>query len=113
MLSEKKGRVVIRTAGRIVVLDVDEITWMQACSNYVKIFAGNQEYSVRDGIGEVCKALDPKHFVRIHRSTVVNVCKIRELQPCNSGEYIVVLRNGKELSCSRGYRKRLDELIGL
>jgi len=95
------------------VLDVDEITWMQACSNYVKIFAGNQEYSVRDGIGEVCKALDPKHFVRIHRSTVVNVCKIRELQPCNSGEYIVVLRNGKELSCSRGYRKRLDELIGL
>jgi two-component system LytT family response regulator len=55
--------------------------------------------------------LDPRQFVRIHRSTIVNIRRIKELQPCNRGEYMVILKDGKELSCSRGYRAKLHALI--
>ena len=55
--------------------------------------------------------LDANQFLRIHRSIIVNVRKIKELQPCNRGEYMVILTTGKELSCSRGYRARLQQLI--
>ncbi len=66
---------------------------------------------LRQSISNLSQRLNPSQFVRIHRSTIVNVHKIKELQPCNSGEYIVVLKNGKELSCSRGYRGGLQSLI--
>jgi len=66
---------------------------------------------MRDAISRVAEKLDPGQFVRIHRSIIVNVRKIKELQPCNRGEYMVILKDGKELSCSRGYRSKLQELI--
>lgn len=117
-LSESAGRqsaldrrLVIRAGGRVVFLRVDEIDWVEAAANYVKINAGKESYLLRKGIGEIADRLDPAHFVRIHRSTVVNIRRIKELQPVNSGEYIVVLKSGKELSCSRGYRTGLQQLI--
>jgi two-component system, LytTR family, response regulator len=104
-------RLIIKTGGRVVFLDVDEIDWIEADANYVKLNAGKSAYVLRQSIGNLSERLNPTHFVRIHRSTIVNVQKIKELQPCNSGEYIVVLRNGKQLSCSRGYRSGLQSLI--
>jgi len=104
-------RLAIRAAGRIVLLDVDEIDWVEAASNYVKLHVGRESYLLREGIGRVSEKLDSGSFVRIHRSTIANVRKIKELQPCNSGEYIVVMKDGKELSCSRGYRAELQRLI--
>jgi len=104
-------RLAIRAAGRIVLLDVDEIDWVEAASNYVKLHVGRESYLLREGIGRVSEKLDSSSFVRIHRSTIANVRKIKELQPCNSGEYIVVMKDGKELSCSRGYRAELQRLI--
>src|SRR5262249_8026217 len=95
-------RLVIKAAGRVVFLDFDEIDWVGAAANYVKLNVGKQSYLLRDGISHISEKLDPSQFVRIHRSTIVNVSKIKELQPVNSGEYIVVLKDGKELSCSRG-----------
>ncbi len=116
-LSETAGkqrsdrRLVIKTGGRVIFLNCDEIDWLEAAANYVKINAGKQSYLLRKGIGEIADRLDPTQFVRIHRSTIVNVERIKELQPVNSGEYIVVLKDGKELSCSRGYRAGLQQLI--
>ena len=107
----KDRRLVLKTGGRVVFLNFEEIDWVEAAANYVKLNAGNQSYLLREGIGHVTDKLDPAQFIRIHRSTVVNVHKIKELQPVNSGEYIVVLKNGKELSCSRGYRLSLQRLI--
>jgi two-component system LytT family response regulator len=104
-------RLVIRAGGRVVFLNLNEIDWVEAAANYVKINAGKESYLLRKGIGEIADRLDPAHFVRIHRSTVVNIGRIKELQPVNSGEYIVVLKSGKELSCSRGYRAGLQQLI--
>jgi len=104
-------RFLVRSGGRVVFLAYDEVEWIEAMANYVRLHAGNAAYTLRGSIGNVAARLPNDQFVRIHRSTVVNVRTIKELQPCNSGEFIVVLRNGKELSCSRGYAPGLRRLI--
>jgi len=109
--SHPDQRFVIKAGGRVVFLNFDEIDWLEAAANYVRLNVGKQSYLLREGIGRVAERLDPTQFIRIHRSTIVNVAKIKELQPVNSGEYIVVLKDGKELSCSRGYRAGLQRLI--
>ncbi|HLV87786.1 MAG TPA: LytTR family DNA-binding domain-containing protein [Candidatus Sulfotelmatobacter sp.] len=109
--SEPLRRLVIRTSGRVVFLDLNEIDWIEAAANYVKLHCGKDSYLLREGIGHLASKLDPERFVRIHRSSIVNVSRIRELQPCESGEYIAVLKNGKELSCSRGCRPQLLRFI--
>jgi two-component system LytT family response regulator len=108
---KRLSRLVIRNAGRVVFLELGEVDWMEAAANYVKLHVGKESFLLREGIGHFSAKLDPEHFVRIHRSTIVNVSRIRELQPCDSGEYIAVLRDGKELSCSRGCRSHLLRLI--
>lgn len=110
--SNRLQRLVFKTAGRVVFLDLNEIDWIEAAANYVKIHTGKDSYLLREGIGHMSAKLDPERFVRIHRSLIVNVSRIRELQPCDNGEYIAVLKNGKELSCSRGCRFELQRLIG-
>jgi two-component system, LytTR family, response regulator len=104
-------RLVIKTAGRVVLVDMDEIDWLGAAGNYVELKTSSGCYLIREGIGRLSERLDPGQFVRIHRSVIVNLRKIKELQPCNRGEYMVVLKDGKQLSCSRGYRARLQQLI--
>ncbi|MBV9181163.1 MAG: response regulator transcription factor [Acidobacteria bacterium] len=104
-------RLIVKTGGRVLFLSFDEIDWVEAAANYVRIYVGKQAYLLRKGIGEIAERLDPVQFIRIHRSAIVNVQKIKELQPVNSGEYIVVLKDGKELPCSRGYRSGLQELV--
>jgi len=109
--SKELRRLVFRTAGRVVFLELDEVDWIEAAANYVKLHVGKESFLLREGIAHISAKLAPEQFVRIHRSFVVNVKRIRELQPCDSGEYIAVLRDGKELSCSRGCRPQLMKLI--
>jgi two-component system LytT family response regulator len=90
---------------------MDDVDWIEAAGNYVELRAGGTSHLLREGISKISERLDPKIFVRIHRSTIVNVRRIKELQPCNRGEYMVILKDGKHLSCSRGYRGRLQALI--
>jgi len=104
-------RLAFKSGGRVVFLDLDEIDWLSAAANYVTLRVGAESYLLREGIGHISERLDPKKFVRIHRSTIVNVKKIKQVEPVNSGEFIVVLKDGKELSCSRGYRAGLQQLI--
>jgi two-component system LytT family response regulator len=104
-------RLLIHSGGRVVFLAYDEIEWIDAAANYVRLNAGKVACMLRGSIGSIAEKLPAEQFVRIHPSTVVNARMIRELQPCNSDEFIVVLRNGKELSCSRGYRGGLRNLI--
>lgn len=104
-------RLLVKVNGRMVILEMDEIDWIEAAGNYVKLKVGSESYMLREGIGRVSQRLDARLFVRIHRSMIVNVRRIKELLPCNSGEYMVLLRDGKELSCSRGYRAKLQHMI--
>jgi two-component system, LytTR family, response regulator len=109
--SQTDRRLVVKTGGRVVFVDMSEIDWVEAAGNYVEVKTRSGSYLIREGIGSLSTRLDPSQFVRIHRSIIVNVRKIKELQPCNRGEYMVVLKDGKQLSCSRGYRAKLQDLI--
>jgi two-component system LytT family response regulator len=109
--AEKNSRLVIKANGRVVFLDLDNIEWVEAAANYVRLNVGKESYLFRETISRISERLDANHFVRIHRSTIVNVRKIKELIPVNSGEYVVVLKSGRELSCSRGYRAALQGIV--
>jgi two-component system, LytTR family, response regulator len=107
----ESDRLVIKSGGKVVFLKLDEIDWVEAAANYVHIHAGNEGYYMRETMNSFESRLDATRFIRIHRSTIVNLSKIKELQPCNNGEFIVVLRNGKELSLSRGFRDRIQNFL--
>jgi len=104
-------RFVIKTGGRIIFLNSTDIDWFQAEANYVRLHTGAASYSIRGTIGATESKLDRQSFVRIHRSVIVNVERIREIRPCNSGEFIVTLTNGKEVPASRNYRDNLIPLL--
>jgi len=104
-------RLLVKADGRLVFLNLEEIDWIEAAANYVRLNSGTASYLIRDNISRLASRLDPKRFARIHRSTIINVHKLKELQPCDNGEFIAVLKSGKSLSCSRGYRSEILRLI--
>ena len=107
----KSERVVVRTNGKVVFLRADEISWVEAAGNYVNLHAGTEAYVLRESMKNMETRLDPELFVRIHRSAIVNVNLIRELQPWFHGEYVVILHDGTRLMASRVFSDRLDKLI--
>ena len=109
--SKYPARLVIKTSGRVVFLKVDEIDWVDAAGNYVRIHAADDSHMLRETMGRLEEKLDPEKFLRIHRSTIVNMERIRELQQQFHGDYLVVLKNGQRLTLSRSYRDRIQELL--
>jgi two-component system LytT family response regulator len=110
---EKKylDRLVVKAVGRVFFLKSDEIDWIEAAGNYVKLHVGREAHMIRETMNGIEAKLDPEKFLRIHRSTVVNIDRIKELHPMFSGDYAVILRNGTELALSRNYRERFTELF--
>ena len=104
-------RLVVKTSGRVVFLKVDDVDWIDAAGNYVKIHAGGETHQLRETMSRLEDRLDPEKFLRIHRSTIVNIERIRELQQQFHGDYLVVLKNGQRLTLSRSYRDRIQELL--
>lgn len=112
MKKDRLTRLVIKSAGRIVFLRVEEIDWVEAADNYVRVHAGKESHLIRETLQSLEKRLDPGKFLRIHRSFVVNLDRIRELQPIFHGDYAVKLADGTELTLSRNYREKLLEPLG-
>lgn len=109
--SETTGRLVIKCSdGSYAFLESDEICWIDALRNYVRINLGEREYVVRQPIYEFEERLDAR-FVRIHRSTIVNSTKVRAVERRKHGDYVVVLDGGERLNVSRGYRSGLDAIL--
>ena len=106
-------RIPIRHDGSIQLVNAVDIDWIDAAGDSVKLHAGKTTHALRKSMGEMIAMLDPRQFVRIHRSTIVNVERVRELQPWFHGEYVVVLRDGTKLKLSRGYRDNLTTLMGM
>lgn len=107
-----KSRLMVKSDGRIYFVRVDDIDWIEAAGNYVRLHVGKEQYLLRESLSALEKQLDPARFVRVHRSTIVHLERIRELQPAFHGDYVIVLRDGTELALSRSCREKLEEVLG-
>lgn len=103
-------RLAVRAAGKTVFVDVEEIDWMEAAENYVQLHAGRAGHLVHVAMNTLEKSLDPEMFLRVHRSVIVNVRRIKELQPVHRGEYAITLENGVRLQSGRLYSEQLKNL---
>jgi two-component system LytT family response regulator len=105
-------RLSVSRNGRIFPVAVEEIDWIGAEGNYARLHAGELTYDVRETLTGLEEKLDPRYFLRIHRSTIVNVRRVREIRPWVRGHHVVVLKNGEELTMSR-YQREVAKRLGL
>jgi len=110
--SQGQQRLLVKSPGRILFVPVDSIDWIGAEGNYVCLHIGGSTQLMRETMTGVERLLDPSRFVRIHRSTIINLDRIVEMKPACRGEYEVVLENGHSLKLSRTYRAELERRIG-
>ena len=104
-------RFVIKTGGRVTFVDADAIDWVEAAGDYVRLHTSEKVHLLRETMSGMEERLDPDRFLRIHRSTIINTERLKELRPYGNSEYIVVLDDGTELKLSRTYRDALDDFF--
>jgi two-component system LytT family response regulator len=104
-------RVAVRTAGRYVFLRLDEVDWIEAAENYVRLHVAGRGFLLRETMSGLEAKLDPDRFLRVHRSAIVRIDCLQALEPLPGGDWAAVLRDGTRIASSRGYRERIEELI--
>jgi two-component system LytT family response regulator len=104
-------RFMVRTAGRIYFVDADEVDWIEAAGNYVRLHVGANRHLVRDSLKQLESRMSTRGFARIHRSAMVNVNRIKELIPQSSGDCMLVLTTGPKLRLSRTHREALERAV--
>lgn len=107
------SRILVKHDGRMFFVKTTEIDWIEADRNYVKLHVGKVAHTIRDRISHLEETLDPRLFARIHRSTIVNLNRVREMQQWFSGDYVVILEDGTRLRLSRHYRDRVEKQVGV
>lgn len=105
-------RFLVRQKDRVVVIPVEEVDWIEAAGDYVTLHAGRMHYHLRETMSRMEQRLDPQRFARIHRSTIVNLARVRELQPHLGRDYVAILADGTRLRLSRGHRDHVERLFG-
>jgi two-component system, LytTR family, response regulator len=105
-------RLVLKSGSHLVFIDPAQVDWFEAEGVYVRVHVDKKTHLLRDSLTNIEQRLDPRRFVRIHRSTIVNLDRIREVMPHENGGSIVVLKDGKQLRMSRSYRDRLSPTLG-
>jgi len=109
--SQKGDRLVFKQNGRVVFIRIETIDWVESDGNYVRIHVGSASHHFRETLSALESQLPAGKFMRISRSTIVNLDRIKECQPLFYGDYVVILQNGSKLSMSRNYRDRLEALL--
>jgi len=104
-------RILVRNPGRISFVNADEIHWIGAEGNYVRLHLANERHLVRQKIGTMEERLDPRRFLRIHRSAIVNLDRVKELHRLPGGDYAVLLDTGQRLTMSRSYKDRFEQAV--
>jgi two-component system LytT family response regulator len=104
-------RLVARTNGRILILRAEDVDWVEAAANYVRVHIGPKQYLVRETMTNLENRLDPDKFLRIHRSIIVRKDRIKELEPLFQGDYSIILVDGTRLTSSRGYRDKIQTFL--
>ena len=110
--SQYLARLTVKTRDQISVIPVDIIDWMESAGDYVYVHTGGQKHIIRETLSSLEKRMSPDKFVRIHRSTIVNVEKIKSLRPNEHGDFDVSLTDGSKLKMSRSYRDHFRRVIG-
>ncbi len=105
-------RIMVKERDALFFVKIEDIDWVEAAGDYVSLHVGKKSHLLRESMGRMETKLDPKLFVRIHRSTIVNVERISKLSPYFHGDYIVYLNDNTELRLSRRYWNRLERLLG-
>jgi two-component system LytT family response regulator len=105
-------RIVFKSRGRILFLHTSEIRWIGAEENYVRVSNGNESHLIRDTISSMEERLDPKMFLRVHRSAIVNLNYVKEIRTDPKGDFVVQLLNGQTIPMSRSYHARIRHLLG-
>jgi two-component system, LytTR family, response regulator len=108
---EPIDRVVIKSGERIYFLKIEEIDWIEGAGDYLNLHSASGTHLIRETMGAFYAKLDFKKFLRIHRSTIVNIERIKDIKPLFKGEYVITLTSGKRLKSSRGYRHKLQPLL--
>ncbi|HEX4269704.1 MAG TPA: LytTR family DNA-binding domain-containing protein [Steroidobacteraceae bacterium] len=106
------SRIAVKSVGRTVFVNADSVDWLETAGNYVCLHAGKDTHVVRETMNRLEAQLDPARFVRIHRSTMVRIEAIREVQPLFNGDRVVILHNGSKLTLSRSYRDKARAALG-
>jgi two-component system LytT family response regulator len=104
-------RILVKSKGRIIILRTSDIGWIESAGNYLILHCGGESYLVRETMAEMEGKLDCRTFVRIHRSSIVNIDCIKEIQPSFHGEYDVVLKTGTKLVLSRTYSDKFKKIF--
>ena len=105
-------RLMVKTAGRVIFIRAEEIDWIEAYDNYVRLHVGGKAHLLRQTMNELEAALSPERFARIHRSTIVNLDRVKELRSHFNGEHLVILHDGTELKLSRIRKEWLERQLG-
>lgn len=109
--TRRQDRMIVKSSGRVFFLRTDDIDWVEAAGNYVRVHVASDSYLLRESMKNMETRLDPNTFIRIHRSAIVNVDHVKQLEPWFHGEYVVIMRDGTRLTASRVYSDRLAALI--
>jgi len=112
VVAMRTARIPVRSHGTISFVPIDTIDWVEADRNHLKLHVGPVEHTIRETMNSFEQRLAPHPFARIHRSIIVNLNRIQNVQPWYTGEYIVRLDTGKELTMSRSYRKAFFATLG-
>ena len=110
-LGRRLTRIAVKHGGRAFFVRADEVDWVEAADNYVRLHVGATTHLLRESLRTLETKLDPRIFLRVHRSAIVNVDAIRELQPWFHGDHVIILRSGARLTCSRRYDERLRQML--
>ena len=105
------ARFVVRSGGKVTFVRAQEVDWIDAAGNYVRLHSGGRQHLVRETMKSIETRLDPEIFVRVHRSAIVNIDRVASLEPYFHGEYVVVMRDGSKLTSSRSHSARLRALV--
>lgn len=105
-------RLLVKTTGRVIFIRTEEIDWIEAYDNYIRLHVSGKAHLLRQTMNELEAGLDPEQFARIHRSTIVNLDRIQELRPHFNGEHLIILQDGTELKLSRSRKDWLEQWLG-
>ncbi|MGB0495255.1 MAG: LytR/AlgR family response regulator transcription factor [Kangiellaceae bacterium] len=111
VIPEKPERLLVKKIGKEFILKIDDIDWIEAAGNYMNLHVKSRIYPLRETMSNLEKKLNANQFVRIHRSTIVNLDRIKEIQPLDTGDFDMILNNDKKLKLSRRYREKIQDVL--